>query len=95
MATPGSHLEENLDRVIDSVVRNVSAGRGAVPPLDAPECEGSSEDATEATEARDTLADLYGHVAHALKSLETAPHPLATYRGPDRPAGQPTLNLVR
>lgn len=95
MAMPGSHLEDNLERVIDSVVRNVSAGRGAVPDLDAPEAAASAGAADEATEDRETLADLCGHVAHALKSLETAPHPLATYRAPERPASQPTLNLVR
>lgn len=85
-------LEENLVRVIDSVVRNVSAGRGAFPDPDSIEPECSVE---EENDARDTLADLCGHVAYALKSLDGAPHPLASYRAPQAPATAPTLNLVR
>jgi hypothetical protein len=92
-SVPGSHLEENLGRVIDSVVRNVSAGRGAVSDLDVPEAV-PTPDAD--AEARETLADLCGHVANALKSLAAAaPHALASYRAPERPASAPTLNLVR
>lgn len=88
----GSLMDDNLDRVIDAVVRNVSAGRGAVPDLDAPEAGLQAEDEGE---ARETLADLCGHVAYALKSLENAPHALAGYRAPVPPASPPTLNLVR
>jgi hypothetical protein len=100
---PVSLLEENIDRVVDSVVRNVSAGRGAVPDLDA---EGmgapggirsDSEDGKSANEdaARETLADLYGHVAHALRALDATPHALAGYRPPEPQAAPPTLNLIR
>jgi hypothetical protein len=46
-------------------------------------------------EARETLADLYGHVAYALKSLDAAPHALATYKAPEPPVTVPTLNLIR
>ncbi len=92
MPVSGSLLEENLDRVIDSVVRNVSAGRGAVPDMDAME---STVPADEQSEARETLADLCGHVAYALKSLDAAPHALASYRAPEPPASPPTLNLIR
>ena len=87
-----SLLEDNLDRVIDSVVRNVSAGRGAVPDMDITEADAP---AAEASDARETLADLCGHVAYALKSLDSAPHALASYRAPEPPASPPTLNLIR
>lgn len=87
-----SLLEENIERVVDSVVRNVSAGRGAVPDLDTVQADvvegGHAED-------RETLADLCGHVAHALKSLDSTPHPLASYRAPEAPSTPPTLNLIR
>jgi hypothetical protein len=89
---PVSMIEENLGRVIDSVVRNVSAGRGAVPDLDVTDSPMSPE---HTSEAADTLADLYGHVAHALKSMDSPPHALASYRAPEQPASPPTLNLVR
>lgn len=89
MITPGSLIEENLERVIDSVVRNVSAGRGAVPDLDATESQAPGG------EARATLADLCGHVAYALRSLDAAPHVLAGYKAPVPAASPPTLNLVR
>lgn len=92
MPAPGSLLEENLERVIDSVVRNVNAGRGAVPDMDAPELQPV---ANEAADARATIADLCGHVAHALKSLDTAPTGHASYRSPVPPPSPPTLNLVR
>lgn len=87
-----SLMEENLERVIDSVVRNVSAGRGAVPDLDAPSVEIPGGDQSE---DRETLADLYGHVAYALKSLDATPQALASYRAPEPPASPPTLNLIR
>jgi hypothetical protein len=95
MPAPGSLLEENIDRVIESVVRNVSAGRGAVPDLDATQSADVAGAEAEDAEARNTLADLCGHVAYALKSLDGAPHSLASYRAPDRPATPPTLNLIR
>ncbi len=88
----GSLLEENIDRVVDSVVRNVTAGRGAVPDMDALEEDPAP---TGESEARETLADLCGHVAYALKSLDTGPHALASYKAPEPPASPPTLNLVR
>lgn len=92
MPVPTSLLEENLDRVIDSVVRNISAGRGAVPD---PDSLGSDSSVEDESDAKETLADLCGHVAYALKSLDGVPHALATYRAPEAPATAPTLNLVR
>jgi len=83
-----SILEENIDRVVDSVVRNVSAGRGAVPNLDTMQADVVEDDRGE---DRETLADL----CHALKSLDSAPHVLASYRAPEAPASPPTLNLIR
>lgn len=87
-----SVVEENIDRVVDSVVRNISAGRGAVPDLDAIEAA-AEVDGEE--EARETLADLCGHVAYALRSLDAGPHALASYKAPEKPATAPTLNLIR
>jgi hypothetical protein len=99
MAVGGSLLEENLDRVIDSVVRNVSAGRGAVPDPDSMDAEPAAPSRDDvlpdAAEARETMADLCGHVAYALKSLEAPHRATATYRAPEAPAMPPTLNLVR
>ncbi len=92
MSAPGSLLEENLERVIDSVVRNVNAGRGAVPDIDAPELRPA---ANEEADTRATIADLCGHVAHALKSLDAVPNGHATYRAPVPLPPPPTLNLVR
>ncbi|MEO6778005.1 MAG: hypothetical protein ABI194_01005 [Gemmatimonadaceae bacterium] len=92
MSAQVSLLEENIDRVVSSVLRNVSAGRGAVPDPDAMMVP---TDASTSEEANETLADLYGHVAYALKSLDGAAHPLATYRPPERPESPPTLNLIR
>ncbi|HEY8310918.1 MAG TPA: hypothetical protein VIG47_10200 [Gemmatimonadaceae bacterium] len=92
MAVSSSLLEDNIDRVIDSVVRNVNAGRGAVPNLDALEIQESSD---EASDARAVMVDLCGHVAYALRSLDSPPHALATYKAPEQPATAPTLNLVR
>lgn len=88
-----SILEENIERVVDSVVRNINAGRTAVPDMDAAELETPA--AGEENEARETLADLCGHVAYALKSLDAGPHVLATYRAPEPPPTAPTLNLIR
>lgn len=88
----GTLLEENLDRVIESVVRNINAGRGAVPDLDAP---ADQPETTEPEESRATIADLCGHVAHALKTLDAGPHALASYKAAEPPATPPTLNLVR
>ena len=90
--TSASILEENIDRVVDSVVRNISAGRGAVPDVDAVD---SAEDVDGDEEARETLADLCGHVAYALRSLDAGPHALASYKAPEQPAAAPTLNLIR
>lgn len=95
MPTYPSILEENIERVVESVVRNVSAGRGAVPDDDAMKGEPAAMDAESEEEARETLADLCGHVAYALKTLETGPQALASYRAPEPPAAAPTLNLVR
>lgn len=92
MPVPTSLLEENLDRVIDSVVRNISAGRGAVPDPDLADTDVAPE---QGNDARETLADLCGHVAYALKALDGTPHNLATYRPPEALIGAPTLNLVR
>ncbi|MEO7041767.1 MAG: hypothetical protein ABI035_05880 [Gemmatimonadaceae bacterium] len=87
-----SILEENIDRVVDSVVRNISAGRGAVSDVDAMD---SVADVDGDEEARETLADLCGHVAYALRSLDAGPHALASYKAPEQPATAPTLNLIR
>jgi hypothetical protein len=95
LPAPASLLEENIDRVVDSVVRNVSAGRGAVPDADLVEPETTHDAARSEGEARETLADLCGHVAYALKALDAGPHALATYRAPEPLATTPTLNLVR
>ena len=92
MLDSGALLSDNIERVIESVVRNVNAGRGAVPDLDAPE---QTPEMVIAAESRDTMADLCGHVAFALKSLDATPHALATYRAPEPPQAAPTLNLVR
>ncbi|MEO7216638.1 MAG: hypothetical protein ABI026_00415 [Gemmatimonadaceae bacterium] len=90
-----SILEENIERVVESVVRNVGAGRGAVPDDDAMSSEPVTAEVASEDEARETLADLCGHVAYALKTLETGPQALASYRAPEPPATAPTLNLVR
>ena len=96
MSTAGSLLEENLDRVIDSVVRNVNAGRGAVPDPDSVQALDAVDSASaSADEARETLADLCGHVAHALRALDSPQRVTATYRAPEAPATAPTLNLIR
>ncbi len=96
MPTAGSLLEENLDRVIDSVVRNVNAGRGAVPDPDSMHAVDATDPASlDEDEARETMADLCGHVAHALRALDTQPRAMATYRAPEVPAAAPTLNLIR
>jgi hypothetical protein len=95
MPFAASLLEENLDRVIDSVVRNVNAGRGAVPDPDSmQEADVADSGTSVEDEARETLADLCGHVAHALKTLDTPRHATATYRAPEA-ANVPTLNLIR
>jgi hypothetical protein len=106
LPTSASVLEENIERVVDSVVRNINAGRGAVPDVDRDEADvaasvASATAESEATdgerdrESRETLADLYGHVAYALKSLESPPPVMATYKAPEPPAAAPTLNLIR
>lgn len=98
MPAAGSLRGEELDRVIDSVVRNLNAGLSAMQdaaaaqPAEpaAPDSAGIGEN-----EARETMADLCGHVAHALRSLDTHQRSIATYRGPEKPESAPTLNLVR
>lgn len=96
MPTAGSLLEDNLDRVIDSVVRNVNAGLGAVPDPDSMQVVDATDRASlDEAEARETMADLCGHVAHALRALDTQPRATATYRAPEAPAAAPTLNLIR
>ena len=79
MLTPARVLEENLDRVVDSVLRTLAAG-GVTPDsaVTSDEPEGSAAEA----QVRETIADLCGHVAFALKSLEPRPHGLASYHAP-------------
>jgi hypothetical protein len=89
------HLEENIERVIESVVRNVKAGRGGVPDEDTMPAIPAVPDGEDEEDARETLADLCGHVAYALKSLESGPQALASYRPPEPVPAPPTLNLVR
>lgn len=82
MLTPARVLEENLDRVVDSVLRTLAAG-GVTPQSAVP-----ADDSTPAeAQVRETIADLCGHVAFALKSLEPRSHGLATYHAPPPPAG--------
>ena len=90
MVTPARVLEENLDRVVDSVLRTLSAG-GVTPPSAVPGEEGTAADA----QVRETIADLCGHVAFALKSLEPRPHGVATYHAPVPPAGAPRSLDIR
>lgn len=79
MLTPARLLEENLDRVVDSVLRTLSAG-GVTPgtAVASEERDGSVAEA----QVRETIADLCGHVAFALKSLEPRLHGVASYHAP-------------
>lgn len=79
MVSPSRVLEENLDRVVDSVLRTLAAG--GVTPETAVAPEDPSGTAAEA-QVRETIADLCGHVAIALKSLEPRTHGVATYHAP-------------
>lgn len=92
MKTPARVLEENLDRVVESVLRTLAAG-GVTPPT-AVASEEPSVTAAE-TEVRETIADLCGHVAFALKSLEPRSHGLASYHGPVAPATSPRSLDIR
>ena len=89
MLTPARVLEENLDRVVDSVLRTLAAG-GATPPSAVPADPASAADA----QVRETIADLCGHVAFALKSLEPRAHGVATYHAPAAP-GRRSLDIRR
>jgi hypothetical protein len=62
---PAQLLEQNLDRVVDSVLRSLQPGRSA-------EAEGTPPVEDEATTRR-IMADLCGHVAVALRGLDEAP----------------------
>lgn len=84
MVSPARVLEENLDRVVDSVLRTLSAGSVAVEATIA--TDDLSGTAAEA-QVRETIADLCGHVAVALKSLEPRSHGVATYHAPPPPVG--------
>lgn len=79
MLTPARALEDNLDRVVDSVLRTLAAG-GVTPSTavsmgDAPGNPAESQ-------VRETIADLCGHVALALKSMEPSARSVASYRAP-------------
>lgn len=82
MLTPARVLEENLDRVVDSVLRTLAAG-GVTPgtAVASDERDGTPAEA----QVRETIADLCGHVAFALKSLEPRQHGLASYHAPVAP----------
>lgn len=93
MMTPARALEENLDRVVDSVLRTLAAG-GVTPEsaVASDEREGTMAEA----QVRETIADLCGHVAFALKSLEPRPHGVATYHAPVPPsAASRSLDIRR
>lgn len=86
MLTPARALEENLDRVVDSVLRSLAAG-GVTPSTAV--AAGDRVDTPAESQVRETIADLCGHVALALKSLEPSARPVATYRGPGPTASAP------
>lgn len=92
MLTPARVLEDNLDRVVDSVLRTLSAG--GVTPATATVGEERDGNVAEA-QVRETIADLCGHVAVALKSLEPRPHGIASYHAPVTPAGSPRSLDIR
>lgn len=94
MLTPARTLEENLDRVVDSVLRTLAAG--GVTPETAVASDERTGSAAEA-QVRETMADLCGHVAFALKSLEPRTHGVASYHAPvPPPAGaRPSLDIRR
>lgn len=94
MLTPARVLEENLDRVVDSVLRTLAAG-GVAPEVAA--CGEREATAAEA-QVRETIADLCGHVAFALKSLEPRAYGVASYQAPVAspvPAGAPRSLDIR
>lgn len=86
MLTPARALEENLDRVVDSVLRSLSAG--GVTPTTAV-ATGEAPGTPAESQVRETIADLCGHVALALKSLDPSARPVATYRAPAPPTPAP------
>ena len=86
MSTPARALEENLDRVVDSVLRSLGAG-GVTPPTAV--ASGEAPDTPAESQVRETIADLCGHVALALKSLDPGARPVATYRAPGPAAPAP------
>lgn len=92
MLTPSRILEENLDRVVDSVLRTLAAG-GVTPEtaVALSEPDGTVAEA----QVRETIADLCGHVAFALKSLEPRPHGVASYHAPVGPLGSPRSLDIR
>ena len=87
--TPARALEQNLDRVVDSVLRSLVPGREA----EAADPEAGSDETT----ARQIMADLCGHVAFALRSLDAAPPPHGVYHGnvPALPVEHPMLDVRR
>ena len=93
MLTPARALEENLDRVVDSVLRSLAAG-GVTPPTAV--ATGEVPGTPAESQVRETIADLCGHVALALKSLEPSARPVATYRapGPSAPAQGGTVRSL-
>lgn len=91
MLTPARALEENLDRVVDSVLRSLSAG-GVTPSTAV--ATGEPAETPAESQVRETIADLCGHVALALKSLEPSARPVASYRAPG-PAASPSDGAVR
>lgn len=91
MLTPARVLEENLDRVVDSVLRTLTVG---VAPE--PAAIGARETAVAEAQVRETIADLCGHVAFALKALEPRLHGVPSYHAPVAPAGaQRSLDIRR
>ncbi|HEV2644087.1 MAG TPA: hypothetical protein VGT98_15350 [Candidatus Elarobacter sp.] len=83
-------LEQNLDRVVDSALRALVPGREA-------EAEGAPETGADAATSRKIMADLCGHVAFALRSLESQPHPVGSFRGTIAapPVDHPSLDVRR
>jgi len=84
-------LENNIDRVVESVMRTINSARvadlpsAAVPLADAPERQ---ED-----EIRDQIIDLCGHVAVALRGLHLPHGDVASYAKPAAPPAGPVVHL--
>lgn len=83
-------LEQNLDRVVDSVLRSLVPGREAETETDATPGVGADEAAS-----RQIMADLCGHVAFALRSLEESPHVVGSFRPPVPPGAEGSQLDVR